>query len=282
MAYPTPPTDPITEIATDTNYNAPGDDWDATPTKTAPTVAIETQGYVPGDSRPADVDNWLFSMFARWLRYCSDFLDELKLQKVQGPASSTDRAVVIFNGTSGKIGQNSHVTVEDSTGELLYVVPRYRTIRVAGASFHAGSNATDVALAGGSYFGADGPCFSFVLARGAAMLDIGDRLRSGSSIISITVRVNPVTGGGAGTGMRAVLHQTTGDGTDSASSTVDDDGTGATQSLGSFSTLPITVDRGKRIVLVVEGSTVQTGNFSTGDRILYVDIEFDDIGPRNF
>lgn len=77
MAFPTEPTEPIVEIATDADYSVPGEDWDGQPTKVAPTTAIEEQGYVPGTPRPADVDNWLLNMIAKWLGYFKDFADEL-------------------------------------------------------------------------------------------------------------------------------------------------------------------------------------------------------------
>ena len=77
MAYPTAPTDPIITIASDTTYSAPGEDWDGADTKVAPTVAIETQGYVPNDPRPADVDNYMFDNLAQWSTFFKNALAAL-------------------------------------------------------------------------------------------------------------------------------------------------------------------------------------------------------------
>lgn len=47
----------------------------------------------------------------------SDFLD-LEKGNVVGPASATDNAVVRFDGTTGKLVQNSAVTIADTTGDI--------------------------------------------------------------------------------------------------------------------------------------------------------------------
>ncbi len=117
MAYPDPPTDPVVIIATDAAYDAPADDWDAAPTKVAPTVAIEAQGYVPGDPRPADVDNYLFNTLARWVVFLVAYVTELATlaaARVVGPASSTDNRFARFDGTTGKLLQNGLVGADDS------------------------------------------------------------------------------------------------------------------------------------------------------------------------
>jgi len=77
MTYPTAPTDPLVVIAADTNYNAPGEDWDGTPTKTTPSAGVQLQGYVPGDPRPADFDNYLFNNFAQWATFFKNALAAL-------------------------------------------------------------------------------------------------------------------------------------------------------------------------------------------------------------
>lgn len=77
MTYPTAPTDPLVVIAADANYNAPGEDWDGTPTKTTPSAGVQLQGYVPGDPRPADFDNYLFNNFAQWATFFKNALAAL-------------------------------------------------------------------------------------------------------------------------------------------------------------------------------------------------------------
>ena len=57
---------------------------------------------------------------------------------VDGPASATDNAVARFDGTTGKLIQNSTVTIADSTGAI------------AGASSLTAPDATNLTLAGGS------------------------------------------------------------------------------------------------------------------------------------
>ncbi len=47
----------------------------------------------------------------------SDYLD-IEQGDVAGPASATDNAVVRFDGTSGKLIQNSAVTIADTTGDI--------------------------------------------------------------------------------------------------------------------------------------------------------------------
>ena len=37
---------------------------------------------------------------------------------VDGPASATDNAIVRFDGTTGKLVQNSAVTIADTTGDI--------------------------------------------------------------------------------------------------------------------------------------------------------------------
>lgn len=128
MAFPTPPSEPITEIATDTNYAVPGEDWDGEPTKVAPTTAIEEQGYVPGTPRPADVDNWLFNMIAKWLAYLALYVTELKdTYAIGSVAAVTDNAIVRFDGTGGKQLQASGLTITDAA-EMGFVATKARTV----------------------------------------------------------------------------------------------------------------------------------------------------------
>ena len=57
---------------------------------------------------------------------------------VAGPASATDNAVARFDGTTGKLIQNSAVTISDTTGDI------------AGATSLTAPASTDLTLAGGS------------------------------------------------------------------------------------------------------------------------------------
>lgn len=182
MAYPTAPTNPIPTIATDTNFSAPGEDWDALPTKVAPTVAIETQGYVPGDARPADVDNYLFSTLSAWGDYASDFCDELKLQKVQGPASSTDNAVARFDSTTGKIVQNSALIVADTTGEATYATPISRTLDINFEHGHATF---------GTWAHGEGGVVYCTSEAGTYARDITEHLPDGASLTNLLLMVDP-------------------------------------------------------------------------------------------
>lgn len=51
---------------------------------------------------------------------------------VVGPASATDNAVVRFDGTTGKLVQNSAVTIADTTGDI--TAGKYNTVAISGAS----------------------------------------------------------------------------------------------------------------------------------------------------
>lgn len=182
MAYPTAPTDPIVEIATDTNYSAPSEAWDATAIKVSPAAGVLTQGFAPGDLRVPMYDNWLFSTFARWLTYLNDYCIELKAQKVQGPASSTDNAVARFDSTTGKIVQNSALIVADTTGEATYTTPISRTV-VFGLDR---ANPTFGTWA----FGEAGAVVCSSIA-GTINVPISDWLPDGASLASVHVLLDP-------------------------------------------------------------------------------------------
>jgi hypothetical protein len=82
MAYPTPPATAIPDIAADTNYDAAGEDWHATPTKVTPSAAVLAQGFVPGDLRIPMYDNFMFSWLRAWIvyvvAYCAELADRLE------------------------------------------------------------------------------------------------------------------------------------------------------------------------------------------------------------
>lgn len=263
MAYPTAPTNPIPTIATDTNYSAPGDDWDGLPTKVAPSVAVETQGYVPGDERPADYDNYLFATMSEWDQYLSDFCDELKLQKVQGPASSTDNAVARFDSTTGKIIQNSALICADTTGELTYGTGISRTIRIsfaAGAPNHTGGAADWASL--------DRTWFSLVNS-GTIHIDMRERLPLGATVTSITVEIIPGAAR-AGVNRMNVSTHVAGDNQNSY-----DDGTTNSQTVTKSMSIAMSSETTVAYVTVVAGNT----GAASPDTINYVAITYTDPGP---
>lgn len=51
---------------------------------------------------------------------------------VSGPASSTDNAIVRFDGTTGKIIQNSAATIADTTGDI--TAGKYNTVAISGST----------------------------------------------------------------------------------------------------------------------------------------------------
>jgi len=67
---------------------------------------------------------------------------------VTGPASSTDNAIARFDGTTGKIIQNSAATIADTSGNITAGTYNGNTI---GSGSTSGSNTGDVTLAGENY-----------------------------------------------------------------------------------------------------------------------------------
>ena len=69
---------------------------------------------------------------------------------VAGPASATDNAIVRFDGTTGKLIQNSAATIADTTGDI--TAGKYNGVTVSGTGSFSGSssgtNTGDVTLAG--------------------------------------------------------------------------------------------------------------------------------------
>jgi len=63
-----------------------------------------------------------------------------------GPGSATDNAIVRFNGTTGQLGQNSAVTVADTTGAMTWATGQAATLTGgdSGASLVLGSGANGV------------------------------------------------------------------------------------------------------------------------------------------
>jgi len=69
----------------------------------------------------------------------------------EGPASSTDNAIVRFDGTTGKVGQNSTVTIADTTGAIAGT----QSITLSGAT--SGSVAVAATTTGGGLTAGTGP-----------------------------------------------------------------------------------------------------------------------------
>jgi hypothetical protein len=93
MAYPTPPATAIPDVATDTNYDAAGEDWHGTPTKATTSVAVQAQGFVPGDLRLPMFDNFLFYWIKAWILYLVAYVAELADRL--DPVTPTTRTITI-------------------------------------------------------------------------------------------------------------------------------------------------------------------------------------------
>ena len=115
---------------------------------------------------------------------------------VVGPASATDNAVVRFDGTTGKLVQNSVVTIADSTGDISGVGTLTASTKVVSPFFDA------VGSAGGQLRSSGG---TSQLAWGAAgdnlSLNVATNINPANANVSIaptgtgTVTINPATAG---------------------------------------------------------------------------------------
>lgn len=116
---------------------------------------------------------------------------------VVGPASATDNAVVRFDGTTGKLVQNSVVTIADSTGDVSGVGALTASTKVVSPLFDAASSA------GGQLRNAGG---TSQLAWGAGggnnlSLEVATNINPANANVSIaptgtgTVTINPATAG---------------------------------------------------------------------------------------
>lgn len=103
-----PPTDSA-DFATDTNYSAPGEDWDGLPVKVDPGSSVRASGWIP-DILPAEFLNWVLNVLGRWIAY-------FKYQTggsagtaewLYGPGARARTVVIpgcrIQNGTGGATG----------------------------------------------------------------------------------------------------------------------------------------------------------------------------------
>jgi len=116
---------------------------------------------------------------------------------IVGPASATDNAVVRFDGTTGKLVQNSVVTIADSTGDVTGVGALTASTKVVSPLFDAASSA------GGQLRNSGG---TSQLAWGAGggnnlSLEVATNINPANANVSIaptgtgTVTINPATAG---------------------------------------------------------------------------------------
>ena len=116
---------------------------------------------------------------------------------IVGPASATDNAVVRFDGTTGKLVQNSVVTIADSTGDVAGVGALTASTKVVSPLFDAASSA------GGQLRNSGG---TSQLAWGAGggnnlSLEVATNINPANANVSIaptgtgTVTINPATAG---------------------------------------------------------------------------------------
>lgn len=82
--------------ATDANYTAPGQTWDGTPTKVAPSVGQQTDGSAPKDKLSAQILNYLLNLLGAWTAYIAAG-DTEQIALGSGPGDS----IVCPPGTAG-------------------------------------------------------------------------------------------------------------------------------------------------------------------------------------
>ena len=126
MPFTAPP-----NIATDANYDAGPEVWNGQPTKRAPLAGQIAKGIIPGAKLTAQLFNYLMNAF-------SAAIVELQTEVASGAASSTDNAIARFDGTDGKVLQNSGAVVTDAS-EIEYVTPKTRTFVIPAGMFRPGS-----------------------------------------------------------------------------------------------------------------------------------------------
>jgi len=104
---------------------------------------------------------------------------------VAGPASATDNAVARFDGTTGKLIQNSTVTIADTTGAI------------AGASSLTAPAAIDLTLAGGTA-GSDSVVVSNTLAASSSIIG-AFKVGNGTAATNVAIGGGNINAGGTGT-----------------------------------------------------------------------------------
>ena len=169
---------------------------------------------------------------------------------VDGPASATDNAVARFDGTTGKLIQNSVVTIADTTGAI------------AGASSLTSPAATDLTLAGGTA-GSDSVVVSNTLAASSAIIG-AFKVGNGTAATNVAigggkVNIGDTTAGSANAGALVLAGGISAGNTGSAASYFGGSVTlPATESLifgSTFGTGTLTVRNGATGILTLSANT---------------------------
>lgn len=93
--------------------------WNASTNTPTITSSVGTSGdyYVVSVSGSTNIDGITDWVVGDWIIYNGTFwqkIDQSEVGDVSGPGSSTDNAVARFNGTTGKVIQNSGIIIDDS------------------------------------------------------------------------------------------------------------------------------------------------------------------------
>ena len=207
--------------------------------------------------------------------------------KVSGPSSATDNAIARFDGTTGKLAQNSVVTVGDAgdvagvgalsmSGEVTYSTPKSRTLRLGGVGFVAD---------GTSAFTVNGDTLTLTTNSGLYVRSI-NQIPPGSTITAIRVLVTTGATRSGANRMQFTAFKRTGASLVPTLSLGSSTQIGSTQDDGGASGIAVMSISG--LSEVVSGSTtywarVQAGNnaSSNNDGLADIEIDYTDVGPRN-
>jgi hypothetical protein len=195
---------------------------------------------------------------------------------VAGPVSSTDNAIARFHLATGKVVQDSGLTITDAH-ELAYVAPPSRVIRIGGEEFAEQLRGTD----GAGYPDED----QFVFDENGAASNGGNalaklpQLRTGMVVTSLDFRLNPGAARVGAAQMSGALVEVSSDNTQTVYGLITDNGSSGVQTRSSAA-FTCTIDRStKRYhLVVVGGDTADVAN----DGLFWVDVHVTDPGPRNF
>ena len=275
--------------ASDANFPAGSDPWSATPTKVAPSGGQIAAGVAPRAKLPA-----------QWFNYILQAIYTAVVEKVIGPGSATDNGVVRVDGTTGKMVQDSHTTIDDSgdvrinNGGNLFLNDGNGTVSLAGTGTfdYTGGRAqtTFVAMTHfkiGSFTIDDSGIVTISSNFGSIFGEIGQILPDGAVVTAIKVVVNPGTARSGSNRMIVIArHRTTtfgaspsiGGSTAVGTDTRDDTTTNLqTISLGTISE---TIDKsnGKGLWVTITGGSDAGTN---ADTVHGLQISWTDPGPRN-